>query len=82
MLTVAALIVFFGGVIALQVPVLIKKQMYRDLTVFSLLMLLGMVYSFSLALDLPTFNPIRYLESIFAPATGFVDNMLSDMERL
>ncbi|OAT85561.1 hypothetical protein [Desulfotomaculum copahuensis] len=66
------LIIVFGLIIAAQAPPLIKKKMWRELAAFSVLMLIGMFYSFGLALNLPLPNPAKAVEAVFAPLTRLI----------
>ncbi|HHW44661.1 MAG TPA: hypothetical protein GXX25_12830 [Desulfotomaculum sp.] len=71
------LILVFAAIIAFQVPPLVKKKMWRELTAFGVLLLIGMFYSFGLALQLPLPNPARAVESVFAPVTRLIQQVLS-----
>lgn len=66
----------FVLIIAAQVPPLVKKKMWRELAAFSVLLLVGMIYSFGLALDLPLPNPARAVEAVFGPLTRLMQKML------
>ncbi|MGB9803624.1 hypothetical protein [Desulfofundulus sp.] len=74
---VALLVVIFILIIALQVPPLVKKKMWRELVAFSVLLLIGMIYSFGLALKIPLPNPARAVEAVFAPLTNLIQKALT-----
>ncbi|MBO8137252.1 MAG: hypothetical protein H0Z40_03850 [Desulfotomaculum sp.] len=71
------LIIVYTAIISIEVPGLIKKKLWRELAVFSFLMLVGMIFGFGVALDLPVPNPISALEAVFAPLTKYLDGLLS-----
>lgn len=71
------LIIVYTAIISIEVPGLIKKKLWRELAVFSFLMLVGMIFGFGVALDLPVPNPISVLEAVFAPLTKYLDGLLS-----
>ncbi|MEG6614889.1 hypothetical protein V6C27_00380 [Peptococcaceae bacterium 1198_IL3148] len=69
------LTVLFLAIIAFQVPTLIKKQMWRDLISFSVLMVVGIVLSFSIVLDISLPNPLQFIAAVFTPVTQYFDNL-------
>jgi hypothetical protein len=64
------------GIIAYEVPGLIKERMWRELIAFSVLLLIGMIYSYGqvLALSLP--NPATVLDFLFQPVSQYLDKIL------
>lgn len=70
------LIIVFGLIIAAQAPPLIKKKMWKELAAFGVLLLIGMFYSFGLALNLPVPNPAKAVEAVFAPLTKLIQKVL------
>lgn len=70
------LVVLFAAIIVLQVPTLIKQQMWKDLSAFSGLLLLAMVLSFAQVLDLPIPNVFDMIAKIFTPVTNYLDNLI------
>jgi hypothetical protein len=75
-MVIIGLTILFLAIIAFQVPPLIKKQMWRDLAAFSVLMIMGMVLSYGQLLNLPLPNPVEIVETIFTPVTAYLDNLL------
>ena len=67
----------FIVIIALEVPVLIKKKLWRELITFSVLLLIGMTYSYGQLLDLPLPNPTDGVEAIFKPVSQYLQELLS-----
>ncbi|MBM7854536.1 hypothetical protein JOC37_000909 [Desulfohalotomaculum tongense] len=76
-MAVAVLTVLFGAIIAFEVPKLIKEKMWRELAVFSVMILLAVVLSFGLILDLLLINPVSALEAVFTPITQYLDGLLT-----
>ncbi|MFZ5967329.1 MAG: hypothetical protein ACOYVK_09165 [Bacillota bacterium] len=71
-----ALLLLFGVLIALEVPGLVKKRMWRELGVYFLLMAIGIFYSFGQVFDWPLPNPTKGVEAIFKPVTETVEKLL------
>ena len=67
----------FIVIIALEVPALIKKKLWRELITFSVLLLIGMTYSYGQLLDLPLPNPTDWVEAIFKPVSQYLQELLS-----
>jgi len=57
----------FLGIIGLEVPGLVRKKMWRELTAFAALLIIGMALSIPQALGMTVPNPNSYLEIIFKP---------------
>lgn len=72
------LVVLFVAIIVLQVPTLIKRQMWKDLSAFSGLLLLAMLLSFAQVLDLPIPNALDVLAKIFTPVTNYLDKLIAN----
>ncbi len=49
----------FAAVILLEVPGMIKKKYWRELAVYSVLMVLAIVISFLYAMDIDIPNPVK-----------------------
>lgn len=77
MLTVLMLSVVFIAIIALQAPGLIKKKMWRELAAFTVLLIIGMIYSYGQALNLPLPNPTEGIMTIFGPVGKYLEKLLS-----
>ncbi len=67
----------FIAIIALELPKLLKQKKWRDIAVFSALLLIGMIYSYGQILDLPLPNPTDAIDAIFEPISKFVNKALS-----
>ena len=76
-MTVAVLSILFIAIIAFEVPGLLRKKMWRELAAFSVLLLLGMLYSFGQALEVPLPNPTRGIMTIFEPVSLIIEKLLS-----
>ena len=67
----------FIVIIALEVPALIKKKLWRELITYSILLLIGMIYSYGQLLNLPLPNPTKGVEAIFKPVSQLLQELLS-----
>jgi hypothetical protein len=64
MLPVFLLILLFSGIILIEVPGLIRKKMWRELTVFSLILALGFSLCLGQLIGLNLPNPSRIIANI------------------
>lgn len=69
--------IIFIAIIGLEVPGLIKKKMWRELAVFAILLLIGMIYSYGQVLGLPLPNPTDAIMAVFEPVSKFVEKLLT-----
>ncbi|MFZ5631565.1 MAG: hypothetical protein ACOY40_01835 [Bacillota bacterium] len=69
--------IIFMAIIAFEAPGLIKKKMWRELAAFSVLLIIGMAYSYGLVLDLPLPNPTEGIMAIFEPVGKYLEKLLS-----
>ncbi|MCG8400689.1 MAG: hypothetical protein MJA84_03740 [Firmicutes bacterium] len=67
----------FLAIIAFEVPGLVKKRLWRELTVFAVLLVIGMVYSFGQVLELPLPNPAHGIEAVFKPLSQMLEKMIT-----
>ncbi|HBV98981.1 MAG: hypothetical protein JL50_18960 [Peptococcaceae bacterium BICA1-7] len=67
----------FIAIIALEAPALVKGKNWRELAAFSVLLLIGMVYSYGQALDIPLPNPTKLIMVIFEPVALYVERLLT-----
>jgi len=77
------LIWFLSGLIlvilAVQVPPLIKGKQWKELAVYSALMLVASIYAYGHALDLNLPNPNRILAAIFGPLADWLEAWAADL---
>jgi len=73
---IIALTLFFIVLIYIQVKGLVKKKEWRELFVYTLLMSMGIIYSYGVLLDLPLPNPILILSDLFKPLYDYIFNQL------
>jgi len=74
-LRIIAVSFVYLGIIAIEVPHLIKSSLWRELMAFSFLLLVAMVYSFGLLFNWPLPNLVDSLEVIFKPVTQFFEQL-------
>ncbi len=67
----------FAAIIAIEIPPLFKQKKWRDITVFSVLLLIGMIYSYGQILDMPLPNPTDAINAVFRPIGNYVNSLLS-----
>lgn len=60
----------------LEVPRLVVQKKWRDLTAFTCLLLLAVVYSYGIILDLPLPNPTDLIVTIFEPLAMRLEQVL------
>lgn len=75
MIILASLV--FAGIIAFEAPRLIKNRLWREMIAFSGLLVVGLVYSFGLALSWPLPNPVKLLKAVFLPVTQYLERLLT-----
>lgn len=59
------LIAIFSIIIVIDVPPLIKQKMYKELATFTVLFLIGVIYSLGQFYGWPLPNPAKGLEMLF-----------------
>ncbi|AGL00892.1 hypothetical protein [Desulfoscipio gibsoniae] len=64
---VLLMILAFLGIIGLEVPGLVRKKMWRELTAFAALLVIGMALSIPQTLGMTIPNPNTYIEILFKP---------------
>lgn len=74
---IAGLSAAFLVIIGLEAPRLIKEKMWRELGVFSVLLLLGAGLAYAMVLDIPIPNPTKLMEKMFEPISMWLDKVLS-----
>jgi len=67
----------FIAIIALEAPALVRNKKWRELAAFSVLLLIGMLYSYGQALDIPLPNPTKLILTIFEPVSLIIERLLS-----
>ncbi|MCU6710770.1 hypothetical protein M6D81_18930 [Paenibacillus sp. J5C_2022] len=60
----------------IEVPFLWKKRMSKELTIYTGLMIFGMVLAIMKSMDLPLPNPLDWVAYIYGPASKLVDKVL------
>ncbi|MFJ7511742.1 hypothetical protein ACIQW7_20120 [Peribacillus simplex] len=70
--------VFTGAIISFfEIPQLIKNKCWREISVFLLLLLVGMTLSILLIKDVIIPNPLDWLTKIYSPFATFMERILS-----
>ena len=76
MMSAVLLTCFFAAVLRIQLPPLIKRKNFREITAYSLMMMIGMVYSYAYLWDIQLPNPTHAIDAVFRPVTKFLDRLL------
>ncbi len=71
------IIFFLTIVLALQLPGLIKKRLWKDLIVYLIIFFLGSLYSIGIILDWSLPNPTKFMEYKFEPVSQFLEKISS-----
>lgn len=71
------LLFVFSIIIIIEVPELVKNRMWRELLVFSVLLLTGMLYSIGQIYEWPLPNPTGKMEYMFEPVSAVLEKLLS-----
>ncbi len=70
--------VFTGAIISyFEIPQLFKNKCWREISVFILLLLVGMTLSILLIKDVTIPNPLEWITNIYNPFTSFMERILS-----
>ncbi|TKH03695.1 hypothetical protein FC682_16665 [Peribacillus simplex] len=70
--------VFTGAIISyFEIPQLIKNKCWREISVFILLILVGMTLSILLIKDVTIPNPLDWITKIYNPFASFMERILS-----
>lgn len=73
----AGLFVIIVIIGALEAPRLIKEKMWKELGVFSLLLLTGATLAIVMVMDITFLNPVKVLEKIFTPVGKWIEQVLT-----
>lgn len=68
----AGLFIVFAGVIFFEVPRMVKDKMWRELAVFSGLMVPGMSMAVMAVMNIKTPNPTKLLNALFNPISDLI----------
>ena len=69
--------VVYAVIIAVEVPNMVRKKLWRELIVYSFIMLLAIIYSFGLLLNWQLPNLLDGLEILFTPVTQYFEKLLT-----
>lgn len=74
---VLVIIIVAAGIIAFEVPVLLRKKLIKELWAFSFLMVLGTFFSLINALNISLSNPLGWMIFIYKPIYDMVNAWLT-----
>lgn len=75
-MNILGLLLLFGGIIAFEVPRLLKNKMWGELMAFGGLMSVGMGMAFAAVFHFELPNPTTYIELIFNPFSEIIISLL------
>lgn len=76
-MAIFGLLLFFGAIIAFEVPGMVKKKLWRELVVFSVILVIGMIYTLGSVIEMNLLpNPAKIMEFIFEPSANAIVKML------
>lgn len=70
-------VIIFVLIIGFEVPRMLQQKMYRELVVFGGLVLIGMVWMYGYALDIPLPSITGLLEMMLLPSYQFLEELLA-----
>lgn len=75
----ASIVIFLIGVMIsfFEIPALIKKKRWREITTYFLLLAVGLTLSFLVAFDVTIPSPIDWINKFYSPVTSFMERILS-----
>lgn len=73
-------IIIFVLIIGFEVPRMLQQKMYRELAVFTVLTIFGMVWMYGYALDIPLPKITDPLEMVFRPVYLLLEELLVGSE--
>lgn len=75
----ASIVIFLIGVMIsfFEIPALIKKKRWREITTYFLLLAVGLTLSVLVAFDVTIPSPIDWINKFYSPVTSFMERILS-----
>ncbi|OMD44456.1 hypothetical protein BSK52_00780 [Paenibacillus odorifer] len=77
MLGIVAILIIVAVIIAIEVPLMWRKKLIRELWVFSFLLLLGTCFSLIYVMNISISNPLAWMVFIYKPVADMVNAWLS-----
>ena len=71
-----AILLVAGAIVLFEVPPLVKKKEKKELLVFTILLMIGVVLSIVFALGKPIPNPMDFITFIFRPLSEVYSQLL------
>jgi intracellular septation protein A len=73
---VAGILVIVAGIIAIDVPYLLRKKLKKELWIFSIILLFGTALSVAQALNIKVPNPLDWVTAIYKPLSDMIEKVL------
>ena len=74
---IAVAVLVFVLIIGIEVPRMLKHKLYRELAVFGVLVLAGMVWSYGTFLDVPMPKVFEPIQTLAEPVHRFLEESLA-----
>ncbi|MEK3886188.1 hypothetical protein [Bacillus sp. FSL K6-3431] len=76
MVAVAGILVIVAVIIAIDVPPLLRKNLKKELWIFSILLLFGTALSIVQVLNIKIPNPLDWIAAIYKPLSDMIEKLL------
>ncbi|WP_339288821.1 MULTISPECIES: hypothetical protein [unclassified Paenibacillus] len=74
---IVGILIIVAVIIAIEVPLMWRKKLIRELWVFSFLLLLGTCFSLIYVMNISISNPLAWMVFIYKPVADMVNAWLS-----
>lgn len=76
MLNIAGILIAVAIIIAIDVPILVRKKLHKELWLFSFLLCLGAVLGIVQALHIQIANPMDWMIMVYKPVADLIETWL------
>ncbi|RRN71196.1 hypothetical protein EI200_12155 [Peribacillus simplex] len=73
---VAGILVIVAGIIAIDVPYLLREKLKKELWIFFIILLFGTALSVAQALNIKVPNPLDWITAIYKPLSDMIEKVL------
>lgn len=76
-MSIVAILIIVAVIIAIEVPLMLRKKLIKELWVFSFLLLLGTFFSLIYVMNITISDPLAWMVFIYKPVADMVNSWLS-----
>ncbi|WP_339317996.1 hypothetical protein [Paenibacillus sp. FSL R10-2734] len=76
-MSIVAILIIVAVIIAIEVPLMLRKKLIKELWVFSFLLLLGTFFSLIYVMNITISDPLAWMVFIYKPVADMVNAWLS-----